>query len=273
MSVYNLVKRGVVNVLPADGASPKNFTLTTPVKTASSFLTHSVKQIRASTKVNDFIVTALAADGAGPKDTPIAAVLKDASHLTSSISVDRTGSQQGATVFLLTNISVRLDWPGTLAGSDEIKASVAVIESLPARGVNIRLTTPTNVEVSWDKGTLLAGESIDVAFEVFDIENLGDDIKEILFRQKRILSFHGENVIEDLIKYDDAGNPITYRVRTFNSKANAEAATFDIPDADPLEVGELTRVGVIQDFNIETNDRLSIIMTLIKGPASNPDIT
>jgi len=273
MSIYNLVQRGVVNVLLADGASPKNFTLGTAVKTASAFLTHSVKQIRASTKVNDFIVTAVAADGAGPKDTAIAAVVPDRTHLTATVSVDRTGSQQGAIVSLLTNISVRLDWPGTLAGSDEIKASIAVIESQPKRGVNVRLTTPTNVEVSWDGGILLAGESIDVAFEVFDIENLGDDVKEILFRQTRILSFHGENSIEDLIKYDDAGNPITYRIRTFNSKANAEAATFDIPDADPLEVGELTRVGVIQDFNVETNDRKSIIMTLIKGPASNPDIT
>lgn len=270
MSVYNLVQRGVVNVVLADGPSPKNFTLPTPVKMASSFLTHSVKSIRASTLVDDFIVTAGVANGAGPLDTVITPIAKDRTHLTATVSVDRTGTQRGAIVFLLSNNVVRLEWPGALAGSDEIKASVAVIESQPARGVNVRLTTPTNVEVSWDKGTLLVGESIDVAFEVFDIENLGDDIKEILFRQVRLLGYAGENSMQDLLAYDTQGNMLTFRVRTFDDKVNLDAATPGVTGA--LETGELSRVTFTQTILVGKNDR-TLATEGLTDVAANPDIT
>jgi len=273
MSVYNLVQRGVISILPADGASPKDFVLGTTVKTASSFLTSSFKQVRKGSKLQHFTVTALAADGAGPKDTAITAVNLDRTFVRATILVDRTGTQQSATVELTSSTNVRLKWAGVLAGGDTIEAVIEVVEMEPATGVLVRLLDADTVRVEWDGDPLLAGESIDVSFEVFDIENLGDDVKEILFRQARILSFHGENAIEDLIVYDDAGNPVTYRIRTFDTKANAEAATLEIPDGDPLEVGECSRVGVVQDFNVETNDRKSIIMTLTKGPKVNPDIT
>lgn len=272
MSTYSLVQRGVINITSADGVSPKDETLGTSVKTPSSFLTNSVKQVRRTSKITKVVVTAVAADGAGPKDTVISAVILDRTYLAATILVDRTGTQQSATVDLTTTTNLRLKWAGVLAGGDTVEAVVFIVEQVPNDNVTIRLFDADTIRAEWDGGALLAGESIDISYEVFDIENLGDDIKEGLWRQKRILAFHGENSIEDLIIYDDAGNPVTYRIRTFDSKVNAEAAKIDIPDADPLELGEISRVGVIQDFNVETNDRKSIIMTLIKGPLVSPDI-
>ena len=271
MSLYNLVQRFVITADETDaaGVSPKDVVLGTTVKSPSTFLTNSIRDIRKNVGVQRGIELIDNPDTT-PRNVVITAVVLAASKVEVSAHEVQTGTAIGVRARLTTTTNLELTFTNPGAG-DSIDVAWEVIQYMQPRGATVRLLDADTVRLEWD-GVLVAGEQITAAVEVWDIENLGDDIKEILFRQSRILAFHGENTIEDLIKYDDAGNPVTYRIRTFNSKANAEAATLEIPDSDPLEVGECTRVGVIQDFNTETNDRKSIIMTLIKGPKPNPDI-
>lgn len=138
---------------------------------------------------------------------------------------------------------------------------------LDYRGVTARLLNSTTLRFEW-KGTLATdpatggSESIAVAWEVFDIENMGDDVKETLFRLQRILGYLGENCVQDLITYDDAGNMTQYRLRSFASKSTAEAATIDLPQGQALETGELSRVLITQDLEIAKNDRLSLVKVI-----------
>lgn len=141
------------------------------------------------------------------------------------------------------------------------------ILDLDYRGVTVRFLDEDTLRIEWN-GTLATdpatggSESITVSYEVMDLEDLGDDIKETLFRLQRVLGYLGENAVQDLLIYDDAGNMTQYRLRTFDSKANAEACTLNIPSGDALETGEMTRVTVTQDIEIAKNDRLSLIKVL-----------
>jgi hypothetical protein len=64
-------------------------------------------------------------------------------------------------------------------------------------------------------------------------------------RLKRLLSLDGENVLIDKMVYDSGNNATSMRVRVFDTRANAQAATVDI---SPLESGELYRYTVTQTF-------------------------
>ncbi|HEV3029017.1 MAG TPA: hypothetical protein VG457_15680, partial [Planctomycetota bacterium] len=86
------------------------------------------------------------------------------------------------------------------------------------------------------------------------------------------LGYLGENVIQDLLTYDTAGNLVSYRARVFDSEADANAATFDIPEASSLQAGELSRILVTIDIDIANNDRQSLIMTLDKLETPTPGV-
>ena len=70
----------------------------------------------------------------------------------------------------------------------------------------------------------------------------------------RILALDGENMLIDEFVYDDSNNCTAYRIRLFDTKANASAATIDEAD---LEVGELYRYQVTQTFSSGVQRRLS----------------
>jgi hypothetical protein len=124
----------------------------------------------------------------------------------------------------------------------------------------VRLLDENTIRLEWD-GTLAAGETIDAAYEVYDLENLGDDLKELLFREQRVLAYLGENVIQDKILYNNAGVMTQYRLRVFDSKANANGATVDTENPS-LETGELARSTVTQEIVAGKNDRSSLAKVL-----------
>jgi hypothetical protein len=176
-----------------------------------------------------------------------------------TVSEKRTGNFEGVMIRLI-NGGADLEFDATtLGGADSIDLNWTVIEHKEAFGACVRILDATHVRLEWN-GTLAAGETIDACFEVFDIENLGDDIKEILFRNERILGYLGENIVQDTLIYDDAGNMTSYRLRVFDSKVNAEAATVDFVGV--LQTGERARVTMTQDINFRKNDRLSLIRVL-----------
>jgi hypothetical protein len=138
---------------------------------------------------------------------------------------------------------------------------------LDYRGATIRLLDASTLRLEWN-GTLSTDpdtggtESITVAYQVYDLENLGDDLKEILFRLQRALAYLGENVLQDRILYSSSGVMTQYRLRVFDSKAHANAATKDVPDATPLQTGEIARSTVTQDVIAGKNDRRSLAKVL-----------
>jgi len=170
-------------------------------------------------------------------------------------------------------------------GSAEVKALIreSRIPALPDpdltlehRGATVRLLNANTIRIEWN-GTLstdaeAGDETITVAWQVFDIDDLGDDIKEILFRQLRLLGYAGEAKIQDLCVYDTPGNLVSYRVRVFDTKAHADAATVDLDDAQNLQTGELARYNVTVALEKDENDRVSLKMVRTKL-AANPDIS
>lgn len=177
-------------------------------------------------------ITAVAADGAGPKDFTLGTAVKlGTAKVVATVRENRTGDERGATLRLLNTTTVRMEWEGTLAGAETIVA----------------------------------------AFFVEDVENLGDDVKEVLYRLTRALGYLGENSIQDKIVADDAGNTIQYRIRVFDSKANAAAATIDTDAA--LETGEIARVQAVQQVSVSTNDRRVLTRTIDPSELeANPDV-
>jgi hypothetical protein len=138
--------------------------------------------------------------------------------------------------------------------------------TLEHRGAFVRLVNANTVRLEW-KGALVtdpeAGpETISAYAEVYDLESVGDDIKEMLFRQQRALGYLGENALQDLIQYDDAGNMVTYRLRLFATADNASNATPDLPNGEDLETGELARMTMSQEILTSKNDRVQLIRLL-----------
>lgn len=259
MSDYSLVQRGLISATSTDGAGPKDFTLPSAVKLASSFVVGFVRDRRRNTFVQRGQIAAVNPD-TSPKDSAaFTAVDTVASHVTATWKENRAGNARGATLKLLSSTQVRMEWDGVLAAAETLTGEFEVVEHKPRRAAFLRILNATTVRMEWD-GTLAVGETIEAHFEVFDMENLGDDVKELLFRLQRMLAYLGENLLQDLIIFDDAGNMVSYRLRAFNSKVNAEAATVDTPGA--LETGELARQTVTQDINFARNDRLSLVRVI-----------
>lgn len=262
MSTYSLVKRGVINLTSADVGTSKDVDLSGVVKTGSAFLTFSAKSNRKPITVQRGAISATEAD-ASPKLAAITAVAALAqAEVRATIRETRAGDSRGATVKFTDVDELSLQWlGGALAAGEDIVAEYEVTEHhLTRQGATLRLLDEDTVRAEWDT-QLATGETISIAYEVYDLENLGDDLKEILFRLQKILGIQGENSIQDLQTYSQAGNPTSFRVRVFDSKDSAEDATVDLPEGDALESGELSRYKVTLDWDAGRNRPTSIVST------------
>lgn len=259
MAEYTLVTRGVITLTSADAGTSKDVTLASPVKTGSSFITAAVRSVRKPVKVQRGAVSATEAD-TSPKTAAITAVTAlEQAEVKATFRETRTGGSAGATIKLSGVAEVSLQWLGGALGvGEDIVAEYEVTEHLLARrGATLRLLSTTQVRAEWDVA-LEAGESIVIAYEVYDVEAVGDDLKEQLFRLQRLLAIEGENTLQDLMTYDTAGNPTSYRIRTFDTKEDAEDCTLDIEAGEALEAGELSRHTVTITMNVDKNRPSSI---------------
>jgi hypothetical protein len=259
VSTYSLVKRGVINLTSADVGTSKDVGLAAAVKTGSAFIVCSVKSNLKPITVRRGTVSAVEPN-TSPQLFGVTAVTALAqAELRYQICDTRTGDSRGATLELTDVDEVTLKWlGGALSVTEEIVAEYEITEHhLTRRGATLRLLDEDTVRAEWD-AQLTTGETISIAYEVYDIEDVGDDLKEILFRMARVLGFQGENSIQDLMNYDQAGNPTTFRVRVFDSEANKDAATVDLPEGDGLQTGELSRYKTTLNWSAGRNRPTSI---------------
>lgn len=182
-------------------------------------------------------------NGAFHKDFTIPATKVGTTWLNQANRSRRLGDEYGATVELVSATVLRMRWYGD--------------PDAPEGLVNDETTT--------------LDEIVAVYVEAFDLSPIGDDLKELLFRTLRIVSLLGENVINDLIIPDDAGNVVQYRLRLFDSRPNAEAATPDLPDGNAMETGELSRITMSQDIDIGKNDR-ALLMRVLTDIIATPGV-
>ena len=136
-------------------------------------------------------------------------------------------------------------------------------------GARVVIKDATSLDIHFKVTPLPAGEEIVVSWYVFDIENLGDDIKEVLFREQLILGYLGENVLMGNVTLDNQGNFSQYYVRIFDTKENADDATTNLtdPELDALEDGELVRMRFTQTIDRPTNERSDMKRVIIlKAP-------
>ena len=174
--------------------------------------------------------------------------------------------------------------PAVNTGTAKVDAEVAEsrIPSLPEpdltlehRGAFVQLYSATKLRLYW-RGALSvdpeAGqEAISARVEVFDLDTVINEILELDFKLARLLGYLGENVMQDLLEYDDAGNLVQYRLRLFDTKVNAEAATPDRADGSALQTGELARVTMSQDIEISKNDR-ALLMRVLTDIIATPGV-
>ncbi len=132
-------------------------------------------------------------------------------------------------------------------------------------GARVVIKDALSLDIHFKVDPLPAGEEIVVSWYVFDIENLGDDIKELLFRAQLILGYLGENVIQGNVSIDGQGNFSQYYVRVFDTKTNADAATTNLvdPELNGLETGELTRFRFTQTIARPENERSAMKRVVI----------
>lgn len=261
MSTYALVKRGVISAVATD-TSPLLVTLpgSGGVKSASAFRVGSVRSNRRRTKLQSGSFSLTDAD-ASPKDVTVTAVDLAKAKASLTFKEKRTNNRSGITVKFLNTTTLRFQFD-TIAAGDTLDAEWLVEENVDYKDATVRLASDTQVELAWDGGALLAGETITASYDVWDLSNFGNDMKEVLFRLARVLAYHGENTIQDLITYDDPGNVIQYRLRVFDTRAHAEACTPDLPDGQDLETGELARVRMTQEILASQNDRTLLTRVL-----------
>lgn len=273
MSTYALVQRGVIHADSSvgGGVSPLDITLGSPIKLGSAFLSCGrPKERRKEAFVQYGTIAITNADGGPTKDS---AALGTAVDLASAFVIPsprekRTDGYYGVSLKLQSSTVVRATFHQPAAG-DTIDADFTVVEKKSYKGATLRILNATTLRLEWDQ-TLTAGESIDVAYDLFDLSAFGDDVKEILFRQQRALAVGGENSMQDKELYDTAGNPTTFRIRTFDSKANRLTATPDITAGFP-ETGELSRVTVTLTWPTGKN-RPTLITSDLTDLASTPGI-
>lgn len=88
-------------------------------------------------------------------------------------------------------------------------------------------------------------------------------------RLKRLLGLDGENFLVDNFQYDNGNNATSFRVRVFDTAANASAATIGIQDASLPETGEKYFYTVTQTFSVGKNLRASHLSVLAGGELAN----
>ena len=272
MSDYSLVQRGVISAVGPDATGLKDFVLPSAVKLSSAFISQSVRAFRGRHSVQRGSRALTNAD-ASPVDITIGDV-DDIAKAEVKVSFREfrptNVTTSGITAHLTSPTNLRLTF-AALAVTETIDVEWQIINTRGGdQAATLRMFDENTVRMEWD-GDLLAGDSVTASFEVFDIENLGDDIKELLFRDQLILGHLSENVIQDSIVLDEGGNMVSYRKRIFDSRTNAEAATANIPDADPLETGELSRVKVTQSIELANNDR-DLMTQVVLLKAATPGV-
>jgi hypothetical protein len=184
---------------------------------------------------------------------------------------NRDGNARGVTAFLTSTTNLRLEFYGTVDVGENIEVQWEVVEHKPRRAATVRLVDPTFVELAWD-GTLQAGETIDAVFEVYDLDDAVDQLLELDYKLLRLLGYSGENSLVDLHHYNQGGNMDQFRVRVFDSAANMNNATPDLPEGEALETGEKSRELVTIEWNTETNRRKAIYRE-VTALASTPGVS
>jgi hypothetical protein len=262
MSSLSNIKRGVVSITSADVGTSKDVALPSAVKTGSSFLRYSVRDRRRNVFVQQGTIAITDADVGGTKDSAALATAVDttAAQVVATLREKRTDDYRGATVRLQSATVVRATFNPPAAG-DTIDVDFQVIEHKPRRAATLRLLNGTTLRAEWDL-QLVAGETIDIEYEVVEFDQLADMLLEIDFMQVRALAELGENHLQDLLVRDEMRNLVQYRLRTFQTKAQALAAEPGIPDGDPLEAGEISRRTVYIAVDERTNDRSGLLGVL-----------
>lgn len=273
MATYSLVQRGVIAATSADGAGPKAAVLASAVKPSSAFIVGTVKDNRRRSNAQRGIAAYTNAT-VFPVTIPLAAPVDPATSFVSFSHRDSrvlTPTLRGATARII-NAGADLEINAAALGVGEtLDVAWEVIELKAPQMATLRLFDASTVHLTWT-GTLQVGETIEASYDVFDIENVGDDLKEILFRERRILAYLGENLLQDLLVYDDPGNLVSYRLRGFDTAANMALATKDISGAAPLQAGEDFRVTVTQDIRTDKNDRILLTKTLTNLLTPTPGV-
>jgi len=275
MSDYNLIKTGAIHAdeTTGGGVAPLDVAISgDAIKLTSAFLMATVRDRRRNVLVQQGTIAITNADAGPTKDSAALGTAVDitAAYVIPSIREKRTDGYYGASLKLADSTHVRATFHQPAAG-DTIDADFQVVEAKPRRAATLEILDDSTVRLKWD-GTLVAGESIDAVFYIFDFDNAGDDLKEVLFREEQLLGLQGYAKIQDRPVYDTPGNLVQYRVRAFRTAAAAQAATIDLADGDPLEPGEIARYQVNVDIDKTTNDRKSLVATRIDDILPNPDI-
>lgn len=261
MADLSISKRGVASITSADVGTSKDVTLAAPVKTGSTFVRATIRDRRRNVFVQQGTIAITDADVGGTKDSSaFTAVDLTAAHVVAQIREKRTDDFRGATVKLQSTTTVRATFNPPAAG-DSIDVDFQVIEHKPRRGATVRLLNATTLRIEWDL-QLVAGETIDVSWEVVDQDEIGDMLLETQFRLERALAELGENHLQDLVVRDSMRNVIQYRLRTFRTKELTEAATPEISDGSDLEEGEISRRTVTIEIDPYTNDRKTLVSVL-----------
>lgn len=268
MSDYALVQRGNISASGPDASGFKDAVLGTPVKPGSSFVIGHVRAYRGRSVVERGIVNLTNAD-TSPEDVPITDVDDEAkaeTRFTHKEVRPTNTTTRGFIGHLTSPTNLRIEY-ATLAVGETLDIAYEVSNTRGGSETGtLRLFDASTVRLDWD-GNLLAGDFVTAQFEVFDLENFGDDMKEALFRMQLILGQLGANAVQDSITFDDAGNMTTYRIRIYDTKDNAEAADLDIADSEALDPGELLRIRATQDIDFAKNDRNSLIrVEIVKAP-------
>lgn len=273
MASLNTSKHGVEVITSASDLNDDNLSLdialAAPIKTGSSRLVQAVREVRKRVKVQrgSFAITDASVS---PLTAAIAEVDMEASEVVGvTIDENRTGTKQGATV-VLTDVD-EVTCAFAVAAGDTVSVKFQVKETLKELGATARILDENTLRVEWDR-ELETGEKIVLAWELVDLDEIGDMLLEAHFRLQRVLGELGVNQIQDGIGRDDVGNVIEYRSRTFTTKELAEAATEDIPDGDELEAGEMSRRKVTVDIDIRKNDR-KLLISLLDRVMDTPDLT
>ncbi len=272
MSTYSLIKRGMASASEGD-TSPKVISLASAIKTPSSFRVTNAREIRRGVRVQRGTIAITDADVGGTKDsaafTAVDMNCSEAKLL--GFREKRTDGYSGVSLKLQSDTTVRATFNPPAAG-DLIALEFEVVEHKQPRGATLRISAEDELSLEWDGGALAAGESIDMAYEVFDYNHAGDDIKELLFRAQLALAAHGGNMMMDLVEYDDPGNRINWRIRLFSSEDDLSSATPDLTESEGLETGELARWKATKTIDDQGENEVELLTIVETHRADTPDV-
>lgn len=261
MSNANLVKRGIATLGEGD-ESPFEITLDAPIRVNTAILVPGLVRERRKKISKQSGTVTISSGGTSPNDVTITAVDLASAELKFSFAENRDGNARGVIGKLNTSTQIRFEFYGTVDATENIKINWEVIEHRRHAGAAIRIVDETHLEVLFGGGPLEADEEIEIPWNLVDYDDVMNALLELDFKALRQLGYSGENMIVDKVGRE-FGNQKTYRIRLFDSKESAEAATTDF-DGDEFEAGEIARVSRDVDIDVKNNDRDSMIRLLDK---------